>query len=864
VLTLAMPEWDLPVLPSKAPVGMAPPAAPVSVALPETPARHEHRHVTVTTSVAPEPAPMTAAPTPRRASGHWPSLPSLPTLLLAIWIAGSCLVLARVAIGHLMLLHLSRQGRPLRGAAWASLAERAAEEAGLDRPFELLECDRIGVPATFGIVRPLVLLPPSAREWPEERRRAVLVHELAHAARYDCLTQLLAQIACALYWFHPGAWWAEQRMRIERESACDDRVLEGRMAASDYADHLIEVLREARRAGLPGFGAVAFARRSSLEGRLLALLDPLRDRRSPSRGIAWSAGLTTGILLLALAGVQLGAAPPPDMKVSVNTVAPPSVPASAPPSEVMLAPDTGTDLVNRWAWAVQGSAGQAHGGMWIGYGLSDTRAGGGHGLLSDSEGIDLALLNGHATGPTLLDVLSRRGDFLGGRPAPDAVAILFHVTRRGTVDRVRTQSFSMPPPPGGQPLYWLGKAGDEQSLAWLRQLNDRVPDGAAKKGILDAASYHHDGNAWLGQVAQSDECESVRAAAAEGLGRHPTPESIRVLDQLARADRSAEVRKCAIEALGEVDDPASASVLFETARSHVDANPPEESSPSSESSSDDPGTPTPPMVQSRTVTEVHSVTVQAEAMAKTGECMKKACESIQKCKEKQISAAAMTEAAAEIAQAESDAAGVSEDKDKDEDSDDVQVQVEAVETLGSLPEAQALPRLARIARTHAVSRVRLEAVETIGGFKNDQALAVLDDLVWSAPDPRVQMEAVESYTEWSPAQQLQRLTKIARTHPRPEVRAKAVEQLGQLEPQLVLPTLEGVVNTDSELSVQIEAVDAIGSLSDQAGTPALEKIAKSKLPARVRREAIEAIGHDDPSAALPVIEEILQDKQPTP
>jgi len=809
----------------------------------------------------------------------------LPVTLLALWTLGACLVLARVAIGHLVLLHLSRRGRPLRGAAWVLLAERAAEEAGLDRPFDLLECERIGVPATFGILRPVVLLPISAREWPEDRRRAVLVHELAHAARYDCLTQLLAQIACALYWYHPGIWWAERRMRVERESACDDRVLEGRMAASDYADHLIEVLREARRAGLPSFGAVAFARRSSLEGRLLALLDPLRDRRSPSRRIAWGAGLTTGALLLALAGAQLGAAPAPSVKVTTPAVSQTAL-SSAGAADVLVAPDRETDLESRWAWAVQGSR-QTHGGMWIGYELSDVRAGGGHGLLSDSEGIDLALLNGHATGPTLHDVLARRGDFLGGNPTPDGVAVLFHVTRAGTVDRVRTQSFSMPPPPGGQPLYWLGKAGDAQSLAWLHQLNARVSSGPAKRGILDAASYHKDSesvNAWLGQVAQSDAQENLRAEAAEGLGRHPTAASLRVLDKLARADRSVEVRKSAIEALGEVDDPAATSALFDIARSHDDIDVRREAVETLGESALDPADENDAgdakdgndandaldlgkLDLSGLAEGMQALNVQAEALNKSSECLKKTACTVEKCKEvkhiEQTVAAVEATAAAAAEEAEVTVSAATDDNDND-NTDAVEVQIEAVDALGNLPEAQALPRLAKIARTHAVLRVRREAVDQIGHFQSDQALAILDDLVWNAPDPRIQEEAVEAYGQAAPEKQLSLLSKVARTHPRPQARREAVEQMGHLDSDEVLPILESIVQGDQEIAVKVEAVEALGNLPNHSGTRSLERIAKSKLPSRVRREAIEALGHDDPSAALPVIEEILQDKQPTP
>jgi bla regulator protein blaR1 len=89
---------------------------------------------------------------------------------------------------------------------------------------------------TWGIVYPVVLLPDDADSWPEERRRFVLVHEMAHVKRLDALTQLAGQLALALFWFDPLMWVANRRMQLEREHACDDYVLRHGTAPSKYAD----------------------------------------------------------------------------------------------------------------------------------------------------------------------------------------------------------------------------------------------------------------------------------------------------------------------------------------------------------------------------------------------------------------------------------------------------------------------------------------------------------------------------------------------------------------------------------------------------------------------------------------------------
>jgi beta-lactamase regulating signal transducer with metallopeptidase domain len=64
-----------------------------------------------------------------------------------------------------------------------------------------------------------VLLPAEAERWSEEQRRLVLLHELTHVTRRDCLTQMLAQVACAFYWFNPFIWSAARLLRVERSLA---------------------------------------------------------------------------------------------------------------------------------------------------------------------------------------------------------------------------------------------------------------------------------------------------------------------------------------------------------------------------------------------------------------------------------------------------------------------------------------------------------------------------------------------------------------------------------------------------------------------------------------------------------------------
>ena len=137
--------------------------------------------------------------------------------------------------------------------------------------------DAVGGPITSGFTHPVVLLPADADEWTDERRRVVLLHEMAHVARLDYVAQLVATAACSLYWFHPAVWIAASRMRMEAEHAADDRVLSGGLTSDRYAMHLVELARRAA-IGEPAAVAVGIAHRTHIERRVRAMLDTTRSR----------------------------------------------------------------------------------------------------------------------------------------------------------------------------------------------------------------------------------------------------------------------------------------------------------------------------------------------------------------------------------------------------------------------------------------------------------------------------------------------------------------------------------------------------------------------------------------------------------
>jgi beta-lactamase regulating signal transducer with metallopeptidase domain len=222
---------------------------------------------------------------------------------LTLYIAGALLLLIHLVMQRLAVKRLARQAIELDDPEWRSLFLECARTLGVERPVRLLRsCDRT-MPMAFGTRSPVILLPAVADTWSDDRRRAVLLHEVAHVGRYDCLTQMLAAVACAVYWIHPGVWWIARRLRVERELACDDRVLTAGTHAREYAGHLLELAHTLGGGRAPAL-VVSMARPRQLEGRMLAVMDVARNRAVPGLRTRLAGLAIAAVLILPLASIH--------------------------------------------------------------------------------------------------------------------------------------------------------------------------------------------------------------------------------------------------------------------------------------------------------------------------------------------------------------------------------------------------------------------------------------------------------------------------------------------------------------------------------------------------------------------------------
>jgi beta-lactamase regulating signal transducer with metallopeptidase domain len=233
------------------------------------------------------------------AVSSWPSYSlSTPETLAVIWGAGFGISFSVLLFGYGHLMWITRGSHPLNSAAWTRIAAQVAREYGLPRPPRLLQNGNLSVLFTWGWRHPRILVPDGAPSWPVERIRAVLCHELAHVRRGDWLVQMMAELVRAVYWFNPLPWMVCRNLRRESEQSCDDAALNSGISGSDYAAHLLDVVRSLRQPKRSWSYALSMAGPSTLEQRFVAMLNPSVNRQTLTR-------VSIAVILASFVGVTL-------------------------------------------------------------------------------------------------------------------------------------------------------------------------------------------------------------------------------------------------------------------------------------------------------------------------------------------------------------------------------------------------------------------------------------------------------------------------------------------------------------------------------------------------------------------------------
>lgn len=222
------------------------------------------------------------AATPRPAPpAHAPRRVALAPALVAAWLAGVALSLARMALAERALRRALRVAAPAP-APLLALVDDVAARVGLARAPRVALSDALGSPAVHGWRRPTLVLPPSVAALDDDALRCVLAHECAHVRRGDLVLAPLLAVLRAVWWFHPLARLAAARLADALEEARDQdalRMLGAAQCAANasarvhYARVLVRLAET--RAGLAAPGAFAMAvPRRGLTRRVHMILAP--------------------------------------------------------------------------------------------------------------------------------------------------------------------------------------------------------------------------------------------------------------------------------------------------------------------------------------------------------------------------------------------------------------------------------------------------------------------------------------------------------------------------------------------------------------------------------------------------------------
>lgn len=185
-----------------------------------------------------------------------------------------------IALGFLIRLLLSAIGlRRISNAATLVSAGKIADQLAivseklkLNRIVLLKFSDLVNSPMSFGLLKPVVILPSVAKNWNKSTLEDVLLHELSHIKRMDWPTMLFCHLLSSLFWINPLLWFAKQRVNEASEKACDSAIMSHGKDGPNYADDLLRLVKINRGKQAPILAQLMFDK-SSLSIRIRNILD---------------------------------------------------------------------------------------------------------------------------------------------------------------------------------------------------------------------------------------------------------------------------------------------------------------------------------------------------------------------------------------------------------------------------------------------------------------------------------------------------------------------------------------------------------------------------------------------------------------
>jgi beta-lactamase regulating signal transducer with metallopeptidase domain len=216
-------------------------------------------------------------------SGSEHALLTLPSIwaeyMILGWAALAGVGLLRIVASLWQIRRLRRGCEAIDSRVLGPELQATVKEFGKRRAVSVLVSSTLEVPTAIGFFRPAIVIPSWLSDGGHaEELKYVLLHELAHLQRWDDWTNLAQKLVKAMLFFHPGVWWIERKLSLDREMACDDAVLAQIDTPRVYALCLARVAERGFLRRQMALAQAAVDRVRQLTQRVTRILDGNRPR----------------------------------------------------------------------------------------------------------------------------------------------------------------------------------------------------------------------------------------------------------------------------------------------------------------------------------------------------------------------------------------------------------------------------------------------------------------------------------------------------------------------------------------------------------------------------------------------------------
>lgn len=227
-------------------------------------------------------------------------LVSASSSLIVAYACVMVIALLSVLISNLKIYVLSTRCDHVRQIYWKQALRDCKRDLTVNDSIVIKHSTRISSPMTWGVFKPVILIPTNALHWPDQLIKSTLLHELAHIKRRDWLTQQCARCICAVYWINPLCWKALSQLNNFAETASDDIALSSGQDSTHYARSLVNVATHLNQKQTYTLAAMSMAnskKASQLKLRVQSVLTPGEQHR-PLNALQASLALCFVVLVL--------------------------------------------------------------------------------------------------------------------------------------------------------------------------------------------------------------------------------------------------------------------------------------------------------------------------------------------------------------------------------------------------------------------------------------------------------------------------------------------------------------------------------------------------------------------------------------